>query len=114
MTPSESEVDARLSLVVDGVVAPAEQARATWQRFSEYMEAHRGDLAGFARTEGFLSAHPRSDGGKAVLVLSHTEPQEPYGKPASGAGSGGSSVRQSEHTGASGRAAEAPKELGNR
>lgn len=70
----------RLAVKVDGVVVPEGEARGLWQRFSAYMEEHRGDLAGFAAQEGFKSAHPRSEGGKAVLVLSRTEPQEAYGK----------------------------------
>jgi hypothetical protein len=89
-----AEAGGRLSVVVDGVRAPQEEARAIWQRFSDYMEKHRGDLAGFARAEGFLSAHPRPDGGGAVLVLSRTEAQEPYGRAASGNGPGRSSARR--------------------
>jgi hypothetical protein len=68
-----------LSVVVDGVAMPEDQAREMWRRFSEYMEQHRGDLGGFAASAGFVSAHPRSEGGRAVLVLSRTAPQEAYG-----------------------------------
>ncbi len=71
-----------LAVTVDGVPLPAEEARALWARFSTYMEEHRGDLGGFAKAEGFVSAHPRSVNGKAVLVLSRTAPQEAYGAPA--------------------------------
>jgi hypothetical protein len=70
-----------LAVVVDGVAMADEEGRAIWERFSAYMEEHRGDLGGFAKQEGFKSAHPRSEGGKAVLVLSRTEPQEAYGRP---------------------------------
>jgi hypothetical protein len=99
---SEADAAARLSVVIDGVRVEAEAARAIWRRFSDYMEEHRGDLAGFARAEGFLSAHPQSDVGGAVLVLSHTAAQAPYGQAAGGAGSGGSSVRHAAPVGASG------------
>ena len=80
----------------DGVRAPEEEARAIWQRFSAYMEEHRGDLGGFALQEGFKSAHPRSEGGAAVLVLSKTEPQEAYGKesPSGGGGKGAGSAKR--------------------
>jgi hypothetical protein len=70
---------ARLGVIVDGAPLDEEQARALWQKFSTYMEEHKGDLGGFARAEGFVSVHPRSDGGRAVLVLSRSEPQEAYG-----------------------------------
>jgi hypothetical protein len=69
----------RLAVVVDGVAMAEDEARALWGRFSAHMEEHKGDLGGFAASEGFASAHPRSDGGVAVLVLSRTEPQEAYG-----------------------------------
>lgn len=68
-----------LLVTVEGVPMEAEKARELWQRFSAYMEEHKGDLAGFAKSEGYVSAHPRSDGGKAVLALSRTEAQAAYG-----------------------------------
>jgi hypothetical protein len=49
-----------------------------WERFSDWMEEHRGDLAGFAAKEGFLSIHPGVDGGQPVLLASRTQPQRPY------------------------------------
>ncbi len=70
-----------LAVLVDGVAMPEDEARAVWSRFSDYMEAHRGDLGGFAKSEGYVSAHPRSEGGRATLVLSRSAPQEAYGTP---------------------------------
>jgi hypothetical protein len=70
---------ARLGVVVDGLPLGEDEARTLWRKFSAYMEEHKGDLGGFARAEGFFSVHPRSDGGRAILVFSRTEPQEAYG-----------------------------------
>ena len=81
-------------MVVDGVPMAVAEARDLWQRFSAYMEEHRGDLGGFAKSEGFVSAHPRSGVPGytgAVLVLSRSAPQEAYGatpKPQGGGGGG--------------------------
>jgi hypothetical protein len=58
---------------------PDDEARALWDRFSVHMDAHAGDLAGFAQAEGFASVHPAAEGGRAVLVVSRTEAQRPYG-----------------------------------
>lgn len=70
---------ASLAVLVDGVALPPEEARALWQRFSDWMEEHRGDLAGFAAKEGFVSVHPGVDRGRPVLLASKTKPQQPYG-----------------------------------
>jgi hypothetical protein len=83
----------RLGVVIDGEPVPDELAREVWERFSDYMEDHKGDLGGFAQAEGFLSVHPRSDGGRAVLVFSRTEPQEAYGTAAPGSGVKGGGAR---------------------
>ncbi len=84
-----------LRVLVDGVPMADDAARGVWQRFSAYMEEHRGDLGGFARSEGFLSAHPRTEGGRAVLVLSRTEAQEAYGAvPKEPAGGGNAKKRK--------------------
>lgn len=84
-----------LTVLVDGVPLPDEEARALWSRFSQWMEDHRGDLAGFAAREGFASVHPTVHGGRPVLTASRTEPQRPYA-PASqpSRGAGGSGGRQ--------------------
>lgn len=57
---------------------PESEARSFWARFSAYMEEHRGDLAGFAKQEGFASVHPSMKGGSAVLLVSRTSAQRPY------------------------------------
>src|SRR5262245_37505864 len=77
----------RLAVFVDGVPLPDEEARALWERFSAFMEEHRGDLAGFAASEGFKSVHPTVENGRPVLRASHSEGQRPY---ASAPTSGGS------------------------
>jgi hypothetical protein len=68
-----------LAVVVDGVSLGDEEARALWARFSAHMEAHKGDLAGFAKSEGFASVHPEMHDGRAVLVASKDAPQRAYG-----------------------------------
>jgi hypothetical protein len=80
----------RLGAILDGRVLGDEEARAVWTRFSAYMDEHKGDLAGFAASEGLASVQPETRAGKAVLVLSHTASQQPYGEPSrrSGGGSG--------------------------
>ena len=87
-----------LAVLVDGVALPDEEAHALWQRFSDWMEEHRGDLAGFATREGFASIHPGVDNGKPVLIASRTAPQRPYGPASSVAqpegGGDGSKRRQ--------------------
>jgi hypothetical protein len=63
---------------VDGVALAEGEARALWERFSAWMDARTGDLAGFAKAEGFASVHPELHGGAPVLVASRSEPQGPY------------------------------------
>jgi hypothetical protein len=72
----------RLAAFVDGTLLPEEEARALWGRFSAHMDAHKGDLAGFARAEGFASIHPESRRGQAVLVASRSGVQRTYGSEA--------------------------------
>ena len=45
-----------LRVLIDGTALPDEEARAVWQRFSDWMEEHRGDLGGFAK--GWAVAGP--------------------------------------------------------
>jgi hypothetical protein len=85
-----------LAVYVDGSAMPEEEARTFWQRFSDWMEEHRGDLAGFAAKEGFSSVHPAVENGRPVLYASRSEVQRPYapvgregGPAASPGGSGG-------------------------
>ena len=68
----------RLGVLVDGTPMPEAEARSFWERFSDWMEEHRGDLAGFAAQEGFASVHPGVDGDRPVLRASKSEPQRPY------------------------------------
>jgi hypothetical protein len=74
-----SQGKSRLGVVVDDAELTETEARALWDKFSAHMEANKGDLGGFAKAHGFTSAHPTSQEGRAVLVLSHTKPQEAYG-----------------------------------
>ena len=67
-----------LAVIVDGVALEDAAARAFWTRFSAHMEANKGDLAGFAKSEGFASVHPEMRAGRAVLVVSTSAPQRAY------------------------------------
>jgi hypothetical protein len=67
-----------LRVLVDQAPLPDDDARAFWKRYSDWMEEHRGDLAGFARAEGLVSVHPEMHGGEPVLVASRTATQRPY------------------------------------
>jgi hypothetical protein len=67
-----------LAVKIDGTALPDDEARAMWERFSAWMEEHRGDLAGFAKQEGFASAHPGVENGKPILLLSRNAAQRPY------------------------------------
>jgi len=68
----------KLGVLVDGTPLLEEEAYALWDRFSLWMEDHRGDLAGFAAQEGFASVHPGVDGDKPVLRASRSAAQKPY------------------------------------
>lgn len=57
---------------------PEAEARAFWQRFSGYMDEHKGDLAGFAAKEGFASIVPETGPSGARLRVSKTSPQPAY------------------------------------
>jgi hypothetical protein len=63
-----------LASFVDGVALSSEVARDLWKRFSDYMGEHRGDLAGFAKNNGFIQIAPEYRNGKAVLVAYTKEP----------------------------------------
>lgn len=101
-----------LAVLVDDVPMGEEEARAFWQRFSDWMEEHKGDLLGFARAEGFASVHPGVHDGRPVLRASHRDAQRAYAPvredtgrspgPRSGsspAQDGGSGSRQTARTG---------------
>lgn len=67
-----------LGVLIDGVPLPSEEARALWLRFSEHMDAHKGDMDGFAKLNGYVSVRPAVQGGKAVLVVkTKAAPSEP-------------------------------------
>lgn len=68
----------RLGVLIDGSPMPEAEALSFWERFSDWMEDHRGDLAGFAAQEGYASVHPGVDGDKPVLRVSKTAGQQPY------------------------------------
>jgi hypothetical protein len=59
----------RLAATVDGRRLEPAQARALWERFSAYMQTHRGDFGGFARAEGYAHAAVSAAGGVAMLTL---------------------------------------------
>ena len=67
-----------LGVRVDGEALPGEEAIAFWKRFSAWMDAHPGDLAGFAAQEKLASVHPEMQDGAPVLVASRTAAQRPY------------------------------------
>jgi hypothetical protein len=76
-----------LGVLVDGTPMPPDDARTFWERFSAHMEANKGDLAGFAKAEGFASVHPSMKDGAPVLLASRSAAQRPYapvGKSAEG------------------------------
>ena len=83
-----------LSVVVDGVKMAEPEARAFWARFSEHMEKNKGDLAGFARAEGFASVRPVMTAQGPELVVSRTAPQQPYRKAENKGSSAGSKKPQ--------------------
>jgi hypothetical protein len=88
---------ASLAVLVDGKPMDEAEARTFWGRFSAHMEENKGDLAGFAKKEGFASVHPSMQGGRPVLVVSTSAPQGPY---VSVERSGGSSSHQGSARGA--------------
>ncbi len=63
----------------DAVDLSADDAKELWARFSAWMDAHPGDLAGFAAELGVKSVRPALDATGPVLVVSSTETQVSYG-----------------------------------
>jgi hypothetical protein len=82
-----------LRVILDGIPMAEPDGRAFWQRFSAWMEEHKGDLAGFARAEGVASVHPEVHDGEPVLVASRTAPQKPYANAVTKRGGGGRDVK---------------------
>ncbi len=67
-----------LVVLVDGELMEEALAKAFWQRFSAYMDEHKGDLGGFAAQEGLASIHPEVRDGRPALVASRQAAQRPY------------------------------------
>ena len=63
----------RLAVLVDGVALPDDEARALWTKFSEHMDQHKGDMAGFAKLCGYARVSPEARNGQAVLLIQTTE-----------------------------------------
>ncbi|MBX3186227.1 MAG: hypothetical protein KF819_04395 [Labilithrix sp.] len=103
-----------LVVVVDGEPMEEASARALWARFSAWMEEHRGDLAGFARQEGFVSVHPGVEGGRPVLRVSNTTPQQAYGGDLPSGGAGGSGERHTAGTKPDRRRSSGPRNRGKK
>jgi hypothetical protein len=70
----------RLVVLVDGAPLEEEAARALWTEFSAHMDAHQGDMAGFAKQKGWQSVAPEYQKGKAVLVVKTGAPVAPAAK----------------------------------
>jgi hypothetical protein len=96
---------ARLGVVIDGEALDEASATAFWKRFSAHMEAHRGDLAGFAKSEGLASVKPAVGAEGPELHASRSAPQGPYttaerlrsrNEPSKIQGKGGSTPRRNE------------------
>jgi hypothetical protein len=86
----------RLIVIVDGTPMPDGEARAFWKRFSAHMDAHKGDLAGFAKAEGFASVHPVMGPDGAELHASRNAPQQAYANAPRRSGSGSPDVHVSD------------------
>lgn len=82
----------RLRVLVDGQAMPEKEAREFWKRFSDHMEANKGDLAGFAKKEGFASVHPVMGREGAELHASRDAVQKPYATASRGSGSGSAPI----------------------
>jgi len=94
---SEGEGGGRLSATVDGAALSEADARALWAEFSQYMEEHRGDTAGFAALKGWAGVAPTFQNGRAVLVAWTKGPPPAVvtnqGRPQGGGGGGGGGGR---------------------
>ena len=79
----------RLGATVGGKLLESEQARALWERFSAYMDVHRNDFAGFAKSEGWAHASVGPYGTGAMLTLGNDAPKAAATGPAKPQGTGG-------------------------
>ena len=68
-----SDQKPRLAAELDGAPLPEDKAREIWTKFSEHMDEHRGDMAGFAKLHGYARVSPEARRGQAVLVIQTTE-----------------------------------------
>jgi hypothetical protein len=68
-----SDQQSRLAAEIDGAPLPEDKAREIWTKFSEHMDEHRGDMAGFAKLHGYARVSPEARSGQAVLVIQTTE-----------------------------------------
>ena len=59
-----------LAAFVDGAPLAEDAARDLWKRFSEHMGEHKGDIVGFAKTNGFVRVTPSI--AAAARCSSHT------------------------------------------
>jgi hypothetical protein len=73
-----------LAVLVDGKPMEDDQARALWERFSRYLDEHRLDFAGFAKSEGYADVRPESRGGRALLIVTTHGAAAPRGGSNSG------------------------------
>lgn len=67
--PAPADPPGGLVALVDGVALPEAESAALWHAFSEHMDQHQGDMAGFARARGYASVKPEYRRGQAVLVV---------------------------------------------
>jgi hypothetical protein len=82
---------------------PEAEAREFWKRFSSHMDAHKGDLAGFAKAEGFASVHPVMGADGAELHASRNAAQQLYSNAPRRSGSGSPETHpQGDETGGNG------------
>ena len=89
-----------LEVIVDGAPMPEAEAREFWKRFSAHMEAHKGDLLGFAKAEGFASVQPVMGPNGAELHVSRNAPQQPYSNAPRRSGSGSPKAHPPGHSSA--------------
>ncbi|MFO0552935.1 MAG: hypothetical protein U0271_31395 [Polyangiaceae bacterium] len=68
MTANPPKTKQNLVAEIDGAPLPPDEARALWTEFSQHMEEHHGDFAGFAAAKGWASVKPEYRAGRAVLV----------------------------------------------
>jgi hypothetical protein len=85
----------RLAVLVDGVALPEEEARELWTKFSQHMDEHQGDMAGFAKLCGYARVAPEARNGQAVLVVQTTE-GAPTAEPARAGGAKQLHVQKSQ------------------